>query len=158
MKSRVLLSVVLVTTVCVACSGSGAGKAEERKDAVRKDTGPNAVLGRMAGIAETMATSMEKAESAAAVAAAFDGYSDAMEKLIPEIKAVLEKHPALKGKIGRATSVEAPAEYKANLDRYNAAMGRVFEAFMGQKAEPYHRDEAVQKAQQRVSAIVDGME
>lgn len=155
MKSRVLLSVVLVASVCVACSGSGAGKAEERKDAVRKDTGPNAVLGSMAGIAETMATSMEKAESAAAVAAAFNGYSDGMEKLIPEIKAMLEKHPELKQKIGMKR-VEVPAEYKANLDRIVAASDRIFDAL--QKAEPYLRDEAVKKAQERFTTVMAGME
>jgi hypothetical protein len=153
MRLTRLLGLIGVTAGVVACGG--------RTDAAQgpvsgsKEASPQAVLARMAGLSETLVASVGKADGAAAVAAAFNTYSDGMEKLIPEVKAVLQKHPELKGKIG-VKGVDVPAEYKPYLDRLVAAGDKMWDAM--KKAEPYLKDEAVQKAQQRFTEVMAKME
>jgi hypothetical protein len=153
MKSTGLLGLIVAMTVVVAC-GSGTNAAQKGASP-SKETGPKAVLETMAGLAETLVESMEKADSASAVAAAFNDYGEGLEGVAPKWKAELEKHPELKGKIGMK-DVAAPAELKPYLDRIVAAGDKMWDVM--KKAEPYLKDEAVKKAQERMSTAIMKLE
>lgn len=140
MKLNSMLALTLVLIAALACGGGASG--------------PKAALDKMAGITEALVAALDKADSPATVAAAFNGYSDSMEKLIPELKALMQSHPELKGKIG--VKGDVPAEYKEPMDRIVKAGEKMFDLM--NKLAPHLSDEAVQKAQQRFSEVMARME
>lgn len=140
MKMRAVLALMALVMLLAACGGGA-------------DAGPKATMEKVAVVMENLANSMEKADSAASVAAALNAYTDAMEKLIPEMKAVNEKHPELKtmGKEGG----EIPAEYKEVVDRMTKAGEKMGTSMM--KLGQFYADEAVQAAQKRFTEVMAKM-
>ncbi len=135
MKLKALLSLMILVVLMAACGGGGApGKASMEK---------------MAVMLETLTASLEKADSGDAVAAAMNTYSDAMEKLVPEMQKLFKEHPELKemDKGGK----EIPAEYKDVIERITKASEKMMPAMMN--ASKYMQEEVVQKAQQRFMEI-----
>lgn len=135
MKLKSVLALLCVTILVAACGGGAAG--------------PKATMEKFAGVMENLGDSMTKAETAADVAKALESYTDAMEKLIPEMKAVNEQHPELKN-LGKGG--EVPAEYKEIMERIEKAGQSMGAAMM--KMGQFYQDEAVQKAQKRFTEVM----
>ena len=93
------------------------------------------------------------AAGADAVAAALNTYSDAMEKLVPEMQKLFKEHPELK-KMDEGGK-EIPAAYKDVIDRITKASEKMMPAMMN--ASKFMQEEVVQKAQQRFAAISQKM-
>lgn len=137
MKMKYVLGLMILAVLFVACGGG---------------SGPKAVMEKVAVVTENLITAMEKADSGAAVAGALNAYTDAMEKLAPEMKAVMEKHPELKN----MKDDNVPDEYKEVMGRMNKAGERMMAAMM--KMGQYIQDEAVMKAQQRLTEVMGKMQ
>lgn len=140
MKLRALLSLLVVALLMAACGGGGGVPG---KDSMEK----------MAVMLENLTGSLEKADSADAVAAALNTYSDAMEKLVPEMQKLFKEHPELK-KMDEGGK-EIPAAYKDVIDRITKASEKMMPAMMN--ASKFMQEEVVQKAQQRFAAISQKM-
>jgi len=138
MKVKALLGMTILAVMMVACGGGASG--------------PKATMEKFVVVTETMADSMEKADTAVAVVAAINSYSDSMEKLIPEMKAVNEKHPELK-ELGKGG--EVPAEYKEIMERITKAGEKMGASMM--KMGQFYQDEGVQKAQKRLMEVMEKM-
>lgn len=92
---------------------------------------------------------MEKADSAKSVAAAMNAYAKGLESLAPRIKEINEKYPELRDPEQMPEKVKQTAEEQAEV------MQKVSSSFM--KAMPYMNESAVQEAQQRIMAAMQGM-
>ncbi|MBS0013201.1 MAG: hypothetical protein KFF46_04445 [Desulfobacterales bacterium] len=92
---------------------------------------------------------MEKADSAKSVAAAMNAYAKGLESLAPRIKEINEKYPELRD------PEQMPEEVKQAAEEQPEVMQKVSSSFM--KAMPYINEAAVQEAQQRIMAAMQGM-
>jgi hypothetical protein len=137
MNMKHVLGLLILAVLFTACGGAPS---------------PKEMMGKVADVTEELVGAMEKAENAPAVAAALNTYTDRMEKLIPEMKALYEKHPELKE---MKNNDKMPAEYKDVEERLNKAGERMFGAMM--KMGQYAQDEAVLKAQQRMAEVMAKM-
>lgn len=98
---------------------------------------------------EQYVEALSTADSSSSVAAAFNGYSDTMEKLVPQLKAMKEKYPEL-------SNGEIPVEMQQLSDRAEELAGKMAGAMM--KIIPFLGDPSVQAAQQRMAQVMGGME
>ena len=117
----------------VACGGGGV----DAKDVIKEQI----------GIMKTLTTDLEGATDAAGVAKALNNCCDKMEKMIPKIKAVNEKHPEL-ANMGQG---KLPEEFK----EFNEEMAEVMTKFMGVAAKmtQYAQDPQVMEANKRFMEI-----
>jgi len=92
---------------------------------------------------------LSSADSGTTVAAAFNSYTDTMEKLVPQLKAMKEKYPEL-------SSGEVPEVMKPLADRAEQLGGKMAGAMM--KIVPFMGDPSVQAAQQRMAQVMGNME
>lgn len=92
---------------------------------------------------------MEKADSAKNIAAAMNAYAKGLESLAPRIKEINEKYPELRD------PEQMPEEVKQTAEEQAEVMQKVSSSFM--KAMPYMNNAAVQEAQQRITAAMQGM-
>ncbi|MFC1764151.1 hypothetical protein ACFL6U_19015 [Planctomycetota bacterium] len=99
---------------------------------------------------ETYVAALDKAGSASDIAKAMNGFSDSIEKLVPKMKAVMDKYPELKGK------ETMPEELKDLEDRSATATQKMMGAMM--KIGPYMMDPEVKKAQERMSKTMAGLQ
>jgi predicted nuclease with TOPRIM domain len=106
MKKRGIALLTALTFVVgfVACGGGGGGgKYADAKKA----------MGDMFDHMEKLATDLDKAEDAKAVAAALNTFNDAMEKLKPKIQELEKKYPELQDE---ANLPEELAEYSKKME------------------------------------------
>jgi hypothetical protein len=128
---KTLWSVVAILFVLGALACSGGGKYGEAKSLMEK---------QIASL-ENYVGALEKAGSAADVAAAFNKYADDMKTMGPAMKALLEKYPDLK------SEKEPPAELKPLMAKMEELTKRIGPATM--KVAQYLMDPAVQEAQKK---------
>jgi len=91
---------------------------------------------------------LTSADSGATVAAAFNNYTDVMEKLVPQLKAMKEKYPEL-------GNGEVPEVMKPLAERAEQLGGKMAGAMM--KIVPFMGDPSVQAAQQRMAQVMGNM-
>jgi len=92
---------------------------------------------------------LTSANSGPTVAAAFNNYTDVMEKLVPQLKAMKEKYPEL-------GSGELPEVMKPLAERAEQLGGKMAGAMMN--IVPFMGDPSVQAAQQRMAQVMGNME
>lgn len=138
MKKLVLCLTVGVFLVSLFACGGG-GKYAEVKD----------VLGKSADATEKFVAAAEKVANADDAAAALNGYAEAMAELAPKMGELANKFPEIKNK------EELPAEIKAEVERFIAAMGKFGGVMM--KFAPYMSDPKVMEAQKKVSEAMAAM-
>lgn len=109
---------------------------------------PKVVMEDFTKVMENFANQIESASSAGDVAAALDSYADEMERLIPQFKAVQEKHPEL------MNQQDMPEEYEELNERMIAAQTKLNQGGLMQKMQQYASDEAVMKSLQRFSEVM----
>jgi F0F1-type ATP synthase membrane subunit b/b' len=97
---------------------------------------------------ETYLDDLEKSDNAKDVAKAMNRYADDMEKIWPKMKKMAEKYPELKDK--KAMPEELKESQQA-VEEMGQKMGNAFGKIM-----PHMSDPDVQKAQQRISAVMTG--
>ena len=134
MKKCVLCVIVLFMVLGVKVYGQA--KYEEVKP----------VLERMATSLEKFIGDLEKVENADAVVAAFASYTDTMEKLVPDIKAIIKKYPELKDEKNH------PEELKPLTGKIEELSKKMI-GVMG-KIQPYATDPKVVAASQRFMEVM----
>ena len=97
-------------------------------------------------LSEDYVADIDKADDAKAIAKAMNRFADGMEELWPEMKKISEKYPELKDKNNQ------PEELKEVRKRAEEVSQRMAKGMM--KVFPYIKDPEVQKAQQRLGAIM----
>ena len=99
---------------------------------------------------ESYMAELDKSENAKDVAKAMDHFADKMEALVPKMKKLAEKYPELED------ASDLPEELKDSQEKLEA-LGQKFAGSM-MKLMPYLNDPEVQKAQERMNAVMaDGM-
>jgi len=99
-----------------------------------------------ADLMERYVAEIDKADDANKVATAMNRYADALEDLWPRMKQLSEKYPELK-------DIEnQPEELKESQSRAEEMGKKIAGTFM--KIMPYMEDPEVQKAQQRIFAVM----
>ncbi len=137
MKRKLWVAVALVAVAgLVSCSGGGKyGEAKE-------------IMTQQVAAMEDYASSLEKATSAADVAAAIERFSEAQRNLAPRMNALAEKYPDLKGE------KEPPAELQPLMNQLKELGMRMAQASM--KSIQYMSDPAVQEAQRKLMQVHSG--
>jgi biopolymer transport protein ExbB/TolQ len=107
---------------------------------------PKAVMNEFVDVAENFANKMESASTADDVAAALNTYSDEMEKLIPRMKELQEKHPEL------MNMKEAPEGYEEISERMEKVMTKFMTSMM-QKLPQYQNEDVVKDALERFQQV-----
>ena len=95
------------------------------------------------GVMETYMEKMESASDANSVAAAMNWFADAVEPIIPDLRAVAQKYPELKN------PDTIPPEFR-KLQQDSEAMGQRFSGWMT-KIAAYGDNPKVQAAQKRIA-------
>ncbi len=98
---------------------------------------------------EAYLNALDKADDAAAAAAAMNRFADDIEVVGPKMKEVIERHPELKD------PETLPEEFDAVQEESKELNARFIGTFM--KLAEYMKDPEVQKAQQRVSNAMNTM-
>jgi len=109
--------------------------------------GPRQVFEAQLDMMDGLAASMEKAASADDVAAALNQACDRMEKILPQMQALMEKMPELKN----AGPNGLPEALKDLEPRLKASAMKMVGAMM--KAMPHMQDPKVQAAQKRFQEL-----
>jgi hypothetical protein len=135
-KWMIVFCVVVFIFGTIACGG---GKYADAKKVVAKS---NKTLEGFLG-------KMDKADDAKAVAAALNGFTSEMEKIVPEMKKLEEKYPEFKG--GQGPPAELGEEGKKMMELW----GKFASVMM--KIQQYADDPEVQKAQQKLETIMKGL-
>jgi len=138
MKKLVLILTVVVFLVSLVACGGG-GKYAEVKD----------VMGKSADATEKFVAAAEKVASADDAAAALNDYAEAMAVLAPKMGEFAKKFPEIKNQ------QDLPAEIKAEVERFIAAMGKFSGVMM--KFVPYASDPKVMEAQKKVGEAMAAM-
>jgi hypothetical protein len=135
-KWMIGLCVVLFVFGTIACGG---GKYGDAKKTVSQS---NKVL-------EGFLAKMDKADNAKAVASAVSGFAAEMEKIVPEMKKLEEKYPELRGSKG------IPPELGEEGKKMMELWGKFASVMM--KIQQYADDPEVQKAQEKLEGVMEGM-
>ena len=135
-KWMIVLCVVVFIFGAIACGG---GKYADAKKAVAKS---NKALEGFLG-------KMDKVDNAKDVAAALTGFTNEMEKIVPEMKKLEEKYPELKG------SQSIPEELGEEGKKMMELWGKFASVMM--KIQQYGDDPEVQKAQEKLEDIMKGL-
>lgn len=98
---------------------------------------------------ENYVQEMETVQSSSGVVSALNSYTDRIEKIAPQMKAMMEKYPELQN------SDKVPEPFKPLSVRAEKVAEKMGMAMM--KAMPHMRDSAVQVAQQRMAAAMAKM-
>ena len=136
-KWMAVMMLVLLVVAAVACGGGG------------KYGSAKSLINKQIAIMKKYAEAMERATSAAEVAKALNAYAADSEALIPAMKKFKEQFPEMKNQ------ADPPVELKPEMDKMQAAMGRIISASM--KAAQFMQDPAVREAQKKLSEIMSGM-
>ena len=97
---------------------------------------------------ESYVTDIDKAETSEQVASAMNRYADNLEKIWPQLVALSEKYPELKDINNQ------PEELKVTQKEAELMGQKLSETF--RKVMPFMEDAEVQKAQERIAAIMQG--
>ncbi len=135
-----LFSVLTIISLFLILSACGGG-----------DT-PESVMNGYFNILEDYLNDMEKADSADDIVGAIETFSDKMKALAPRMKAIMEKHPELKGMKGG----KLPEEYKELNDRMQKLMPRMIGVFG--KMMKYGNDPKVKEAQGKLQEAMSSFE
>jgi hypothetical protein len=130
------LCVVALVFGMIACGG---GKYGDAKKVISKS---NKVL-------EGFLAKMDKADNPKTVAAAVTGFAAEMEKIVPEMRKLEEKYPELRGSQG------VPAELGEEGKKMMELWGKFASVMM--KIQQYAEDPEVQKAQEKLEGVMEGM-
>ncbi|MCF8070181.1 MAG: hypothetical protein K9L30_16480 [Desulfobacterales bacterium] len=139
MNTSKLLTIAAMILVAITFTACGGGKYDDAKK----------VYNDHISAMEKFTAQMEDAESAESVAKAISNYTDAMEKLIPEIKKLNKKYPELTGKN------VAPDELKTETEKMEALSGRLEPAMM--KTMQYIMSPEVQQALENQGNVMSKM-
>ena len=104
------------------------------------------VLEEYTSIMNEFISELDKAGNAKDVAKAINNYADGMERLMPDMKKMEEKYPEL-------SDSDNPPEELMELQKKTQASAQKFVGSM-MKIAPYMNDPEVQKAQERMDAIM----
>lgn len=104
---------------------------------------PESVMNDYFDLMDNYLDDMEKANSADDIVSVIETFSNKMKALAPRMKAIMEKHPELKGMKGG----KLPEEYKELNDRMQKLMPRLIGVFG--KMMKYGNDPKVKEAQKK---------
>lgn len=131
-----LFSILTIISLFLILSACGGG-----------DT-PKSVMNDYLDLMEDYMNDMEKADSADDIVGVLEAFSKKMKELTPRMKAIMEKHPELKGMKGG----KLPEEYKEINDRMQKIMPRMIGVFG--KMMKYGNDPKVKKAQEKFQEAI----
>lgn len=134
-----LFSVLVVGLLLIAFGCGGGGKYADAKKVMQDSI----------DTMETFANALEKADSADAVAAAMNDFSDGMEKIIPKLKEMMEKYSELKDP---GKTPEDLKEIMGKMTAVQAKMGQV-----QSKIQQYASDPKVQAATMKLMGVMSKM-
>ena len=137
MKS--LFSILTIISLFLILSACGGG-----------DT-PESVMNDYFDLMEDYMNDMEKADSADDIVDVLEAFSNKMKTLAPRMKAIMEKHPELKGMKGG----KLPEEYKDLNDRMQKIMPRMIGVFG--KMMKYGNDPKVKEAQKKFQEAMSSL-
>ena len=126
-----LFSILTIISLFLILSACGGG-----------DT-PKSVMNDYFNVMEDYLNGMEKADNADDIVGVIEKFSKKMKSLAPRMKAIMEKHPELKGMKGG----KLPEEYKDLNDRMQKIMPRMMGIFS--KMMKYGNDPKVKEAQKK---------
>jgi len=130
----------VLTGIIVIMMGCGSGS--KYSDFVEVNT-------KFLGAMEAYITAMGEADSAKEVAKAINEYSDELEKIVPQIKKVMDKYPELQN------TTEVPEELKSIERRSKDLEQKVANSYKNMMK--YMMDPEVQAAQQRLQKAMLGL-
>lgn len=135
-----LFSILTIISLFLILSACGGG-----------DT-PESVMNNYLDLMDNYMNDMEKADSADDIVDVLEAFSKKMETLAPRMKAIMEKHPELKGMKGG----KLPEEYKDINDRMQKIMPRMMGVFG--KMMKYGNDPKVKEAQKKFQEAMSSFE
>jgi len=135
-----LFSILTIISLFLILSACGGG-----------DT-PESVMNDYLDLMDNYMNDMEKADSADDIVDVLEAFSKKMETLAPRMKAIMEKHPELKGMKGG----KLPEEYKDINDRMQKIMPRMMGVFG--KMMKYGNDPKVKEAQKKFQEAMSSFE
>jgi len=134
-----LFSILTIISLFLILSACGGG-----------DT-PESVMNDYFDLMDNYLDGMEKADSADHIVDVLEAFSKKMETLAPRMKAIMEKHPELKGMKGG----KLPEEYKDLNDRMQKIMPRMMGVFG--KMVKYGNDPKVKEAQKKFQEAMSSL-
>ena len=132
---RIFLMILIFLTILCLAPGCG-----------NKYSDVNKMNEKFVDLMESYVEDLNKSDNAKEVAKAINRYADSLEDLWPKMQQLSEKYPELKD------NNSLPEELKASQKSAEEVGKKMAGAMM--KIMPYMRDPEVQKAQQRLGAVM----
>lgn len=139
MKTKILIPTLSILMLLFLITGCGGGGKYADVIALNK---------QYVKLMETYIADLDKADSATKVSDAMNRYADGLEKIWPQMMEMGEKYPELQN------PNNLPDELRPAQEEAESLAQKMMGTF--QKIMPYMEDPEVVKAQQRLSAIMQG--